>query len=315
MSGNIEPVPQAAEQEERSESFSSTVKGELCRDKMAHSCCALAEAYGVLLFCNTFLEREIRIVTTSPNLAQRLPRLFRRAFDLRFDEKPQELESRGKLTFVIRRPDKLERILEAFGYANGQLLTHHINYAVLEENCCRAAFFRGAFLAGGSVIDPQKGYHLSFSTSHYSVAKELQPLMAELGLTPKTVVRNANYVTYFKQSEAISDFLTTIGAPVAAMEIMNAKLVKNVYNRVNRRSNCDMANVDKAVTAAQRQIAAIRRLERSAQWEYLPEALKETALLRVEHPELSLSQLASLGGISKSCLNHRLRKLQELQPE
>lgn len=315
MSGNTEPIPLEGEREERGESFSSQVKSELCRDKIAHSCCALAEAYGVLLFCNTFLDREIRIVTTSPTVAQRLPRLFRRAFDLRFDEKPQELEAGGKLSFTITRPDKLAVILEAYGYAGGQLFTHHVNYAVLEENCCRAAFFRGAFLAGGSVIDPQKGYHLSFATSHYHVAKEIQPLMAELGLNPKTVVRNANYVTYFKQSEAISDFLTTIGAPVAAMEIMNAKLMKNVRNRVNRRSNCDMANVDKAVAAAQEQIAAIRRLEQSPRWESLPDALKETAALRVEHPELSLSQLASLGGISKSCLNHRLRRLQELQSE
>lgn len=297
------------------QSFSSTVKAELCRDRLSRICCARAEAYGVLLYCNTFLSREVRIVTTSPAVAQRLPRLFRRAFDLRFDEQPRSLEAGGKLSFLLRSPDGLDRVLEAYGYSREQLLSHHVNYGVLEENCCRAAFFRGAFLAGGSVIDPQKGYHLEFGTSHYHVAREIQPLMAELGLSAKTGVRNGNYVTYFKQSEAISDFLTTIGAPVAAMDIMNAKLEKNIRNRVNRRSNCDVANVDKVVAAAQEQIAAIRRLEQSPVWESLPESLRETAALRTEYPELSLSQLASLGGVSKSCLNHRLRRLMELQPE
>ena len=311
MSGNTEPIPLEGE---RGESFSSQVKSELCRDKIAHSCCALAEAYGVLLFCNTFLDREIRIVTTSPAVAQRLPRLFRRAFDLRFDEKPQELEAGGKLNFSITQPDKLAVILEAYGYAGGQLFTHHVNYAVLEENCCRAAFFRGAFLAGGSVIDPQKGYHLSFATSHYHVAKEIQPLMAELGLNPKTVVRNANYVTYFKQSEAISDFLTTIGAPVAAMEIMTAKMEKDLRNSVNRRLNCDSANLDKTVEAAQEQTEAIRRLRLAERLEQLPEKLQETARLRERNPELTLSELAMefTPPVTKSCLNHRLRKLMEL---
>lgn len=310
MSGNVDSF--APHKREGEESFSSGVKAELCRERLSRSCCARAEAYGVLLFCNTFQEREIRIVTTTPAVAQRLPRLFRRAFQLDFDAQPHELERGSKLNYTIERPEKLACILDCYGYDPQQLLSHHVNYAVLEENCCRAAFFRGAFLAGGSVIDPRKGYHLSFSTSHYHVAREIQPLMAELGLSPKTMVRSANYITYFKQSEAISDFLTIIGAPVAAMGIMNAKLEKNIRNRVNRRSNCDMANVDKVVAAAQEQIAAIHRLKRSAQWECLPDALKETAALRVAHPELSLSQLASLGGLSKSCLNHRLRKLQEL---
>lgn len=294
------------------ESFSSNTKTELCRDRMSRACCTLAEAYGVLLFCNTFLSQEVRVVTTSAAVAQRLPRLFRRAFDLRFDSLPQESGAGGKRVFSITNPEKLARILEAYGYSQDRMLSHHVNYAVLEDNCCRAAFFRGAFLAGGSVTDPTKRYHLEFATSHYHVAREIQPLMAELGMSPKTVVRNANYVTYFKQSEAISDFLTAIGAPVAAMDIMNAKLEKNIRNKVNRRSNCDMANVDKAVAAAQEQIAAIRMLRQSIQWDSLPDNLKETAALREEHPELSLSQLAALGGLSKSCLNHRLRKLMEL---
>ena len=293
------------------ESFSSVAKAELCRDKISRTCCARAEAYGVLLFCNTFLPSEIRIVTTSEPVAKRLQRLFRRAFQISFDQRPKEILQGGKYVFSIIDPDKLSTILDTYGYGKDQL-SHHVNYAVLEDSCCQAAFFRGAFLAGGSILDPQKRYHLEFATSHYHVAREIQPLMAELELAPKTVVRGASYVTYFKQSEAISDFLTTIGAPLAAMEIMNTKLEKNIYNKVNRRSNCDMANLDKAVAAAQKQISTIQRLRQSSLWDTLPDTLRLTAVLRVENPELPLSQLAELGGISKSCLNHRLRKLTEL---
>ena len=294
--------------------FSSAVKAELCRDKISRGCCARAEAYGILLFCNTFLSREIRIVTTSEQVAKRLGRLFRRAFQITFDQRPQEILPGGKYVFSITDPDKLKVILDTYGFSEEQL-SHHVNYAVLEESCCQIAFFRGAFLAGGSILAPQKRYHLEFTTSHYHVARELQPLMAELDLTAKTTVRGANYVTYFKKSEAIADFLTTIGAPLAAMEIMNTKLEKNVVKKVNRRSNCDMANLDKSVAAAQKQFSAIQHLQKSGQWDTLPDNLRETAVLRVENPELALSQLAELGRISKSCLNHRLRKLTELAGE
>lgn len=291
------------------ESFSRAAKGELCRERITDTACALAEAYGILLFCNTFQPSEIRMITTSEPVAKRLPRLFSRAFDVTFDQLPEP--GSGKYHFALSDGEKLGRIMAALGYDRKEL-SMHLNYAVLEAEGTIAAFFRGAFLAGGSVSDPRKRYQLELSTSHYRAAMGLQPLIAELGLAPKTVERGANYITYFKQSEAISDFLTAIGAPLAAMEIMNAKLEKNIYNKVNRRSNCDMANLDKAVEAAQKKIADIQRLKESGAWETLPETLRKTGELRLNHPELSLSQLAQLGGVSKSCLNHRLRRLAEL---
>ena len=141
--------------------------------------------------------------------------------------------------------------------------------------------------------------------------------MPELDFHPKETTRKSNYVTYFKQSEAIADVLTTIGAPLAAMEVMNAKVEKNLMNGVNRRLNCDVANVDKAVQAAQGQIQAIHRLESRGELAKLPEKLQETARLRLDYPELSLAQLAeaAMPPVTKSCLNHRLRKLVELGKE
>ena len=291
-------------------SFSSQTKEELCRVPLARKCCAQAEAYGVLLFCNAFSNREIRIITESGGFAARLPLLFRKAFQLDFDSLPPE-NGGGKRVFSITSGDKLRRIFAAFGFDPADSLAHHINFAVLEEDHCRTSFFRGAFLAGGSVTDPAKRYHLELVTSHYSVSRELTALLLEAGFSPKETTRKGNSVTYFKQSEAIEDFLTAIGAPVAAMELMNAKLEKNLRGSVNRRVNCDAANLDKAVDAAMEQIEAIRRLEERMDLTELGEKLYETARLRLENPELTLSQLAELCDppVTKSCLNHRLRKL------
>lgn len=294
-------------------SFSSQTKEELCRVPLARKCCAQAEAYGVLLFCNAFSNREIRIITESGGFAARLPLLFRKAFQLDFDSLPPE-NGGGKRVFSITSGDKLRRIFAAFGFDPADSLAHHINFAVLEEDHCRTSFFRGAFLAGGSVTDPAKRYHLELSTPHLSVSRELRALLLECGFTPKETTRKANSITYFKQSEAIEDFLTAIGAPLAAMEIMNAKAEKDLRGSVNRRVNCDAANLDKAVDAAQGQIEAIYRLEERGMLEELPDKLKEAVDLRVAHPELTLAQLAELcePPVSKSAFNHRLRKLMEL---
>ena len=230
-------------------SFSSEVKAELCRTALSRRCCAQAEAYGVLLYCNQFTASQVRISTESTAFAARLPALFHRAFQLSFDRTPEKGAS--KQIFSITEPDKLSALWSAFGHEPAGTLAHHINFAVLEEEHCRLAFFRGAFLAGGSVTDPAKRYHLELSTPHLSVSRELRALLLECGFTPKETTRKANSITYFKQSEAIEDFLTAIGAPLAAMEIMNAKAEKDLRGSINRRVNCDAANLDKAVDAAQ----------------------------------------------------------------
>ena len=290
--------------------FGGEVKNELCRGELHRKCCAQAEAYGVLLYCNTFTGGEVRIVTEHDAFAQRLPLLFKKAFKLTFDRLPQ---GEGKHIFSIQDPQKLQTIRQTYG-AEGESVALHINFAVLEEPCCRMSFFRGAFLAGGSVTDPKKGYHLELTTSHQNVSREMLALMRECDFNPKAAARKGNSVIYFKQSEYIEDFLTAIGAPVSAMEVMNAKLEKNLRGSVNRRVNCDAANLDKAVEAAQSQLEAIRSLERQGLLDKLPDKLQETARLRMTYPEDTLSQLAQLCDppITKSALNHRLRKLVEL---
>lgn len=299
-------------------SFSFDTKNELCRLPVQRRCCAQAEAYGILLYCHTFSSSEVRVITENPNFAARLPRLFQRAFDLRFDRQPDlSREELGKMVFQITEREKLDHIIDLLGYDPRQSLALHINFAMVEEECCRASFLRGCFFAGGSITDPSKRYHLELTGSHLQASRELEVLLRESGYPPKSVTRNGSVVTYFKQSDQIEDFLTLIGAPVAAMHIMSTKLEKGIRNSVNRRLNCDSANLDKAVEAAQSQGAAIRRLEAAGLLRELPDKLRETAAQRLAHPELSLAELAETFDppVTKSCLNHRLRKLVELAAE
>ena len=295
-------------------SFSYDTKNELCRLPVQRLCCARAEAYGILLYCSTFHPGEVRVVTENPNFAARLPRLFHRAFGLRFDRQPEPEQQEGKRVFQLTDGKKLDHIINLLGYDPRQNPVLHINFGMLEEECCRSAFLRGVFFAGGSITDPAKRYHLELTTSHMQVSRELDVLLRECGYPPKSVSRNGSFVTYFKQSDQIEDFLTLIGAPVAAMNVMTAKMEKDLRNSVNRRLNCDSANLDKAVGAAQEQLEAIRKLEAAGVLEKQPEKLRQTASLRAANPELTLSELAEEFDppVTKSCLNHRLRKLVEL---
>ena len=292
-------------------SFASDVKAELCRAKIARKCCAQAEACGVLLYCNRFSPGEVKIVTESQPFGHRLSALFHKAFGLSFDEKGDP--DSPKQVFSITDPPTLE-LLRDLCACDPTGPAHHHPFGMLEEPHCRQAFLRGAFLAGGSVTDPLKGYHLELSTTHRSVSREMTTLLLELGYAPKEVTRKANYITYFKQSEAVEDLLTAIGAPVSAMELMNAKAEKLLRNGVNRRVNCEAANVDKTVDAAMEQRQAIQALRAAGVLDELTPKLREAARLREANPELSLSQLAGLCDppVTKSSLSHRLRKLIDL---
>ena len=298
-------------------SFSSNAKAELCRIPVHRRCCALAECYGILLYSNTFRKELIRIVTENGEFAARLPRLFHKAFSLDFDQCPDINEKSGKLIFQITDETKIQTVFNAYGLSSEGGVALHVNFGVLEEDCCRNAFLRGAFLAGGSATDPAKRYHLELATSHRMVSREADALLLDQGFRAKTVERNGSSILYFKQSEVIEDFLTFLGAPVCAMGVMEAKMEKELINGVNRRVNCETANLSKVVDAAGGQIAAIRTLERRGILETLPEKLQTTARMRLENPEATLAELAEMcqPPVSKSAVNHRRRKLMELAKE
>ena len=298
-------------------SFSSGVKSEICRNLPQKHCCALAECFGILLFCNTFQTDGIRIITENREFANLLPKLFKKAFSLSFDVSPDS-DAIGKLVFQITEPEKLHVIMTSFGFDTKDTLSVHINLSVIEDECCKSAFMRGAFLSGGSVTDPGKGYHFELATTHLSVAREGYVLIQEvMGFSPKLTNRAGGQILYFKQSDRISDVLIYLGAPVAAMAIIEAKMEKELNNTVNRRCNCDDANTSKVVEAAQEQLSALRVLKGKGLLEHLPEKLKQAAIAREAHPEASLTELAAMMDppITKPAMNHRLKKLIALAQE
>jgi len=294
-------------------SFSSGAKAEVCRTFPQKHCCALAECFGILLYCNSFGADGIRIITESREFAKILPKLFKKAFSVTFDQIP-DANTQGKMVFQITDTGKLAHIMSAYGFDVRDTLALHVNMPIVEEECCRASFLRGAFLAGGSVTDPVKGYHIELTTTHNSVAAETYILMEDvLGFYPKTALRSGAHVLYIKQSDMISDFLTYLSAPVAAMGIIEARLEKELTNKVNRRCNCDEANTSKVVEASQEQLAALRVLQERGLIESLPKKLLQAAKARQDNPEASLTELAAMmePPITKPAMNHRLKKLVE----
>ncbi len=298
-------------------SFSAAAKAEVCRILPGKQCCALAECFGVLLYCNSFAADSIKIITESREFAYILPKLFKKAFNLSFDSYPS-LAAPGKLVFQIWDEEKITCIMESFGFHPEDTVSLHVNFPVIENDCCKAAFLRGAFLAGGSVTDPVKGYHMEISTTHQSVARETDVLMREvMTFLPKSAKRGGGQVLYIKQSEQISDFLTYLSAPVAAMSIMETRLEKELNNKVNRRCNCDDANTSKVVEAAQEQLSAIRVLKEAGMLEKLPDKMKQAAMAREKNPSASLSELAAMmePPITKPAMNNRMKKLVQMAKE
>jgi len=298
-------------------SFSGSAKAEVCRILPQKKCCALAQCFGILLFCNNFTNGNIRIITESKEFSVLLPKLFKKAFGFVFDVMPDE-NSVGKMNFQITDPEKISVIMHSYGFDPKDTLSLHINLPLVEDDCCKASFLRGSFLAGGSVTDPVKGYHFELTTTHQSVAREGFALMEEvMGFAPKTACRGGSQVLYLKQSDLISDCLTFLGAPVAAMGIMEARLEKELTNKVNRRCNCDNANTSKVVEAAQEQLASIRNLRSKGFFEHLPLKLQQAAVARENNPESSLTELAALmePPITKPAMNNRMKKLMQMAKE
>ena len=297
---------------EKTVSFSYGVKSEICKEMISHRCCAIAECYGILLFCNSFSEKSIRIITEHPDFAQRIVKLFKKTFSLEFDEMPEDEPENGKFVFRMENPEKIKKIYNTFDLSAGQHVTHHLNRGILEGECCDVSFVRGAFLSGGSVIDPGKRYHLELTTSHNKICAETYSLLLDLGFVPKDTMRNGLCVLYFKQSDQIEDFLTAIGAPICAMDIMEAKVEKQMRNKVNRVCNCDMANLNKTAVAGAEQLAAIQTLKKKGIYDTLPEKIKEVAAVREADANASLSEIALQLSLTKSAVNHRMRKIMEL---
>lgn len=289
-------------------SFTTDIKTELCHVTPSAQCCVLAECLGLLLFSYQANREGIRLQSESQDVRKRAASLFRQAFGVM-----PELEENGVL---IRDFDDIARVYSAYGYdaLNGPL---QLNRAAVEDDCCKNAFLRGAFLTGGSISTPDKGYHLELVTGHYYVSRQTDALLMDMDRAPSTLMRRGYHVLYYKDSEKIGDFLSAMGATNASMELLLMKVERELRNNINRRSNCEVANLGKTVNAAVKQKNAIQKLKEQGRYDGLPAALKETAELRLQYPDLSLGELCGMfkPPISKPGLNNRIRKLIKLSEE
>lgn len=290
-------------------SFSNDIRDELCRILKKKPCCAMAEAYGILAFANRFSADAIRISSEHEGFVRRAQELLLSTLSVRFDV---VCGDRWRLELYDRA--EIAKVFDAFGYDAGRFVTMHFHGWFVEEDCCMAAFLRGAFLCAGVCADPAKSYHLELSSPRAAFLRELLIKTEELSFRLRLSRRQQGYLLYIKESEHIEDFLTFIGAPTSAMHVMEQKVIKDYRNLVNRQNNFECSNLQRAVSAAGNQVDAILLLAKAGRLEGLPESLRQTADIRIAYPGLSLNELCEKfePPLSKSCLNHRLRKLSAL---
>ena len=293
-------------------SFAYEIKNEICHNRPFRQRRQKALAYGLLLFGKTFGPDSISIHTEHRTLARLYADSISDLVGLRGSITMREVRRSGRSSiFVVTVDSVTDRIavLSFFGCRAG-------------EDCCQIrrelladddmpVFISGAFLACGPVTGPEKSYQAEFVTPHQALCGGLETLLSEMLSPPKRTERRNDYVLYYKESEQIEDLLTLIGAPKSSLELMEVKIVKEVRNRVNRKTNCETANITKTVEAALEQIAAIRLIESSCDIHALDADLRYLARLRLENPDLSLRELgqAFQTPILPSGVTQRLRRI------
>lgn len=268
-----------------------------------------AELAAFFLFGAKIQDDQIKLVTEHAAVAQRMFMLLQKVFGI---HAKVEVRTHSVTTYHLTAGRDTKRILAELGIEEEQF---RINYHLLREECCMKAFLRGAFFSCGSMTDPEKNYHLEFVTFRRQLSQDFVALLNELGIDARVSVRKSNYVIYVKSAETICSLLILMGASGALMDLENIRIVKEMNNATNRATNCDMANMDRMLNAAQKQISAIRKVLKLHP--DLSEELKEFCRLRLENPDASLEQLGRLmnPSISKSGVNHRMRKIMKLAAE
>ena len=306
--------------------FSRDMKEALSRVAVKHKHCRLAELHALIAGIGTLAVQE----DGRPILllqSENLPAVRRADFLLRSLGAGPDcsvfLSGKGRAPFysLSLTEESLPGLLKELGFMSSRGVLREITVpapaSMLKNECCRRAFLRGAFLADGYVSDPESAYHMEIVPAGEARAKELQSLLESLGVRSRITLRKGRHLVYIKESEAISDVLSLTGAFQSRLEWENARVYRSIQGQVNRQVNCETANLAKTSKAGSEQAEAIRRLQEARGLSVLPPHLKEIALLRMEHPELSLQELGELldPPVGKSGVNHRLRKIMEYAAE
>lgn len=287
-------------------SFSGDVKDELVRLENDARHCQIAELAAVLVYAGTVKTdvlgvQCIELPSDSSLVVRRGHMLFDRLFGEQFSTEKH----------LIQDEICVRKVLQTIKYSGGELL---VNPLLIKSFCCKRAFLRGTFLAVGSMSNPEKGYHLEYVCADAQQAAQIMDTLLAYGIRAKTVVRKKYQVVYIKESEEIVELLNVIGAHVSLMKLENLRIFKDMRNSINRKVNCETANISKTVHAATKQIADIQYIKEHYGFDNLKENLRQVAELRLEYPDAALKELGEYLSppVGKSGVNHRLRKLSEL---
>ena len=306
-------------------SFSSQIKEELSRQTAPARHCQIAEIAAILSLCGRIQisgddHYSIKIHTENVTVARKCFTLLKKTFNIVTDISIRRNAHLGKnriYSVAVKQHDDALRILKATKLlADDGEIGENLNVVgnvVVQNPCCRRAFLRGAFLASGSISDPEKSYHFEIVCATEPKAKQIQSIMATFNVEAKIVIRKKYYVVYIKEGNQIVDMLNVMEAHLSLMELENIRIVKEMRSNVNRQVNCEPANINKTVSAAMKQIADIEYIRDTVGFESLPPGLAEIARVRLEKPEATLKELGEElePPVGKSGVNHRLRKLCE----
>lgn len=290
-------------------SFSTDVKNELLGVENNSECCDKAQIYGLLLFGKSFSASEISISLENKAVASYYKKVLDNYAGGSFAIKSSSAE---KVKIRTSSKTAAKNMYEFFGYSEKDR-SLRINWANFTCESCYVAFLRGSFLSCGTITTPDKGYHLEFTVPYLNLCRDFKRVFSELGFEPKQITRNGYYILYFKDSEAIEDLLTIMGAVNSSLELMSVKVYKDVRNNINRRTNFETANLDRIINAEALQKDAIKKIQKKAGLNSLPAELRQVALLRLENDGLSLRELGEMCDppLSRSGVNHRLKKIVE----
>jgi len=306
-------------------SFSYNVKSELSHHFGNARHCNIAELAAVLNMCGHIAyNREkicVKIQTENPVAARKYFTLLKKTFNIDSEvliRRNSQLKKNRVYMLFINNDYQARKVLQACGilyFENSrEVISRRIDTLVVNSICCKRAYIRGAFLASGSISDPEKMYHLEFACLDKRYSEDLRDLVNSFGLDAKIVLRKEHFVVYLKEGEQIVDLLNIMEAHKALMDLENIRILKDMRNNVNRKVNCETANLNKTVNAAVKQIEDIELILKKMDLSQLPQSLSDIIGLRLDYPDASLKELGQMldPPVGKSGVNHRLRKLAEI---
>lgn len=309
-------------------SFSGDIKEELSRQLNPARHCQIAELAALLSICGSIIitsrnEYRLKIHTENQAVARKVFTLVKKTFNIEADISIRKNMNRENSVYsvIVKKHEDALRILQATKLLEEKESEfdeiHIVDPIIIQQTCCKRAFLRGVFLAAGSVSDPTKSYHFEIVCNAEEMAIQMTRLLGIFMIEAKIVPRKKVFVVYVKEGSQIVDILNIMEAHHSLMDLENVRILKEMRNTVNRKVNCETANINKTVSAAMKQIEDITYLRDTIGLGKLPKGLKETALTRLENPEASLKELGELLSppVGKSGVNHRLRKLGELADE